>query len=44
VGARMVLVSTRCRRLCSKLVKKIEYVETASDPHFQELFAEALLF
>lgn len=44
VGARMVLVSMRCRRLCGKLVKKIEYVETAGDPHFRELFAEALLF
>ena len=44
VGARMVLVSTRCRQLCSKLVEKIEYVETAGDSHFRELFAEALLF
>ena len=43
VGARMVLVSTRCRQLCSKMVEKIEYVETAGDPHFRELFAEALL-
>ena len=44
VGARMVLVSKRCRQLCGKLVKKIEYVETAGDPHFRETFAEALLF
>jgi len=44
VGARMALVSTRCRQLCEKLVKKIEYVETAGNVQFRELFAEALLF
>jgi uncharacterized 2Fe-2S/4Fe-4S cluster protein (DUF4445 family) len=44
VGARMVLVSTRCRQLCSKLVEKIEYVETAGDPRFRTIFAEALPF
>ncbi|MHC5061104.1 MAG: ASKHA domain-containing protein [Planctomycetota bacterium] len=44
VGAQMVLVSTRCRKLCGKLAAKIEYVETANDPDFQNLFAEAIPF
>jgi len=44
MGAQMALVSTRCRLLCEKLTKKIEYVETAGDPAFSKLFTEAVPF
>lgn len=44
VGAQMALVSMRCRQLCGRLAKKIEYVETAGDENFRTVFAEALMF
>jgi len=43
-GARMLLVSSRCRRQARELVKRIEYVEIAHAPGFAEIFAEAMLF
>jgi uncharacterized 2Fe-2S/4Fe-4S cluster protein (DUF4445 family) len=44
VGAQMILLSSRCRRLCAELTKRIEYVETAREPEFQTIFAESLMF
>lgn len=43
-GARMILLSSECRRLAADLAERIEYVEIAHEPDFQGVFAEALMF
>ncbi len=43
-GAQMALVSSHWRELAAQLARKIEYVEIAHDPDFQDAFAEAMLF
>lgn len=43
-GARMVLISSECRKLAADIVEKIEYVEIAHQTEFQMVFAEALMF
>jgi len=44
VGAQMALVSEQYRQAAGKLARKIQYVEIANQPRFQDVFAEALLF
>ena len=43
-GAEMVLLSSECRTLATKLAEKIEYVEIAGDRQFQDVFTEYLGF
>lgn len=43
-GARMVLLSSECRRLAADLAARIQYVEIAHEPDFQSVFADALMF
>ncbi|MHC4298651.1 MAG: ASKHA domain-containing protein [Planctomycetota bacterium] len=43
-GAQMILVSRDSRALARKLARKIEYVEIAHQPDFQDVFADSLLF
>ena len=43
-GARMILLSRRYRELARELARKIEYVEIAHEPDFQDVFAEAMRF
>jgi len=43
-GARMVLVSRHCRDKTRELARKIEYIEIAHEPEFQDVFADSMLF
>jgi uncharacterized 2Fe-2S/4Fe-4S cluster protein (DUF4445 family) len=43
-GAEMALVNQEECRRAAALSQKVEYLEAAADPHFQELFADMLLF
>jgi uncharacterized 2Fe-2S/4Fe-4S cluster protein (DUF4445 family) len=43
-GARMVLLSSKYRKIAEDLASKIEYVEIAHDNQFQDVFADSLLF
>ena len=43
-GARMILVSSRCRNIAKAIATEIEYVEIAHEPQFQTVFTEALMF
>ncbi len=43
-GAQMILVSRDSRATARKLARKIEYVEIAHQPSFQDVFADSLLF
>ncbi len=43
-GATMALVSQRYRDKSRELAKKIEYIEIAHEPAFQDVFADSLLF
>jgi len=43
-GARMVLVSRHCRDKARELARKIEYIEIAHEPEFQDVFADSMLF
>ena len=43
-GARMVLLSSKYRKIAEDLACRIEYVEIAHDNHFQDVFADSLLF
>jgi uncharacterized 2Fe-2S/4Fe-4S cluster protein (DUF4445 family) len=43
-GAQMVLLSRHCRDKARELARKIEYVEIAHEPGFQDAFAESMLF
>ncbi|MHC4432276.1 MAG: ASKHA domain-containing protein [Planctomycetota bacterium] len=44
VGAQMILVCRRSRNRAGELARKIEYVETAHQGSFQDVFADSLLF
>lgn len=44
VGAQMALLSEDCRRAAGDLARKIEYVEIANEPDFQDVFADSMLF
>ena len=43
-GARMALVSQHYRDKSREIAKKIEYVEIAHEPNFQDVFADSILF
>jgi uncharacterized 2Fe-2S/4Fe-4S cluster protein (DUF4445 family) len=43
-GAQMILVSRRCREKAKELAHKIEYVEIAHEPDFQDVFADSMYF
>lgn len=43
-GARMILVSRDCRKRAGELARRIEYIEIAHQPDFQDVFADSLLF
>ncbi len=43
-GARMVLVSRHCRETARELASKIEYIEIAHEPQFQDVYADSMLF
>ena len=43
-GAQMILVCRRSRNQAGELARKIEYVETAHQGSFQDVFADSLLF
>jgi uncharacterized 2Fe-2S/4Fe-4S cluster protein (DUF4445 family) len=43
-GAQMLLLSRKCRTQAKKLARKIQYVEIAHQPDFQEAFAESMTF
>lgn len=43
-GAQMILLSRLCREKARKLARKIEYVEIAHEPHFQDVFADSMMF
>ena len=44
VGAQIALVSEDCRRAAGDLAQKIEYIEIANEPDFQDVFADSMLF
>jgi uncharacterized 2Fe-2S/4Fe-4S cluster protein (DUF4445 family) len=43
-GAEMILLSSDCRTQAKKLARKIEYVEIAHQPDFQDVFTESMGF
>jgi len=43
-GARMALISQHYRDKSRELSKKIEYVEIAHEPEFQDVFADSIFF
>ena len=43
-GAQMILLSRQCREQAGQLARKIEYVEIAHEPGFQDVYADSMLF
>lgn len=43
-GAQMILLSRQCRDKARQLARKIEYVEIAHQPGFQDVFADCMSF
>jgi uncharacterized 2Fe-2S/4Fe-4S cluster protein (DUF4445 family) len=43
-GAQMILLSQDCRQKAGELARKIEYIEIAHEPTFQEVFADSMCF
>jgi uncharacterized 2Fe-2S/4Fe-4S cluster protein (DUF4445 family) len=43
-GAQMMLLSRQCREKAKELARKIEYVEIAHQPGFQDVFADCMSF
>jgi uncharacterized 2Fe-2S/4Fe-4S cluster protein (DUF4445 family) len=43
-GAQMALLSKQCRDKAGQLARKIEYVEIAHEPGFQDVYADSMLF
>jgi len=43
-GARMILLNRQCRELARELARKIEYIEIAHEPEFQDVYADSMLF
>jgi uncharacterized 2Fe-2S/4Fe-4S cluster protein (DUF4445 family) len=43
-GAQMLLLSKKTRKLAARLAKKVEYIEIAHLPEFNDIFAESMLF
>ncbi|MDH4238296.1 MAG: ASKHA domain-containing protein, partial [Phycisphaerae bacterium] len=43
-GAQMILLSRHCREKAGQLARKIEYLEIAHQPEFEEVFANSMSF
>jgi uncharacterized 2Fe-2S/4Fe-4S cluster protein (DUF4445 family) len=43
-GAQMILLSRQCRDKAGDVARKIEYVEIAHEPGFQDVYADSMLF
>ena len=43
-GARMILLNRQCREMAGELARKIEYIEIAHEPEFQNVYADSMLF
>jgi uncharacterized 2Fe-2S/4Fe-4S cluster protein (DUF4445 family) len=43
-GAEMILLNSALRAEAERLARKIEYIEIANEPDFQEVFAESMAF
>jgi len=43
-GARMILLSRHCREMARELAHKIEYIEIAHEPEFQDVYVDSMLF
>jgi uncharacterized 2Fe-2S/4Fe-4S cluster protein (DUF4445 family) len=43
-GAQMILLNRQCRQIASELAGKIEYVEIARQPAFQDIYTHSMLF
>lgn len=43
-GARMILLNRQCREMAGELARKIEYIEIAHEPEFQDVYADSMLF
>jgi uncharacterized 2Fe-2S/4Fe-4S cluster protein (DUF4445 family) len=43
IGAKLVLVSRRCRGITDDIARRIEYVELTTHPHFVEAYTAALM-
>lgn len=43
-GAEMILLSKACRLTAKEIARNVEFVETASQPQFQNIFADSLMF
>lgn len=43
-GAQMILLSRQCREKAGQLARKIEYVEIAHQPDFQDVFTDCMAF
>ena len=43
-GARMILLNRHCREMAGKLARKIEYIEIAHEPEFQDVYADSMFF
>ena len=43
-GAQMILLSRQCRDKAGELARKIEYIEIAHEPGFQDVYADSMLF
>lgn len=43
-GAQMVLLNRECRRTASRLARKIEYIELARQPEFQDIYSDSMWF
>lgn len=43
IGAKLVLVSRRCRGITEEIARRIEYVELTTHPHFVQAYTAALM-
>jgi uncharacterized 2Fe-2S/4Fe-4S cluster protein (DUF4445 family) len=43
IGAKLVLVSRRCRGITDDIARRVEYVELTTHPHFVEAYTAALM-
>jgi uncharacterized 2Fe-2S/4Fe-4S cluster protein (DUF4445 family) len=43
-GAQIILLSSQARQKACELARKIEYIEIAHEPEFQDVFADSMMF
>ena len=43
MGAKMVLVSSRCRKTAQEVARRMNYIELTTHPRFVQIYAEALM-